>query len=167
MEVLAKLGIDWKLLLAQVVNFLILLWVLRRFAYQPMLRFLDDRSKKIEVGLRDAKRASEKLSEMEEKERTVLETAKREATAIVANARESAEKSGEKLLSESREEAARLLAEARKKLDVERESLRTEMKRELTDLVLLATEKVLGEKMKDAKDEELIRETVKGLKNGE
>ncbi len=160
MEVLAKLGVDWKLLLAQVVNFLILLWVLRRFAYRPMLQFLDDRSKKIEAGLRDAKLASEKLSEMERKEREVLEAAKKESGAIVARAKESAEKMSEKIIAESREEATRILTEARKKIENERESLRTEMKQELAGLVLLATEKVLGEKMKDVKDEALVREAV-------
>jgi len=163
MEVLAKLGVDWKLLLAQVVNFLVLLWVLRRFAYKPMLKFLDDRSKKIEAGLRDAKRASEKLSEIEQREREVLEAAKKESGAIVARAKESAEKMGEKIMTESREEAARIMTETRKKIENERESLRTDMKQELAGLVLLATEKVLGEKMKDAKDETLVREAVKNL----
>lgn len=163
MEVLAKLGIDWKLLLAQVVNFLILLWVLRRFAYRPMLTFLDDRSKKIEMGLRDAKLAGEKLSEMERKEREVLDEAKKESGAIVARAKESAEKMGEKIMNESREEAARIMTETRKKIENERESLRTEMKQELAGLVLLATEKVLGEKMKDLKDEKLIQDAVKKL----
>ncbi len=167
MEVLAKLGVDWKLLLAQVVNFLILLWVLRRFAYKPMLKFLDDRSKKIETGLRDAKLASEKLSEMERKEREVLEAARKESGAIVARAKESAEKMGEKIMTESREEAARILNETRKKIENERENLRAEMKQELAGLVLLATEKVLGEKMRDAKDENIVREAVKRMGNGE
>lgn len=163
MEVLSKLGVDWKLLLAQVVNFLVLLWVLRRFAYRPMLKFLDDRSKKIETGLRDAKLASEKLSEMEKKEREVLEAARKESGAIVVRAKESAEKMGEKIITESREEAARIMAETRKKIENERESLRAEMKQELSGLVLLATEKVLGEKMKDVKDENIVREAVKKL----
>lgn len=167
MEVLSKLGVDWKLLLAQVVNFLILLWVLRRFAYKPMLKFLDDRSKKIETGLRDAKLAGEKLSEMERKEREVLEAAKRESAAIVARAKESAERTGEKIMIESREEAERIMSETRKKIENERESLRTEMRQELAGLVLLATEKVLGEKMKDVKDENIIREAVKRVGNGE
>ena len=77
MEVLAKIGVDWKLLLAQVVNFLVLLWVLRRFAYRPMLEFLEKRTKRIESGLRDAKLATQKLSEIEAKERGVLEEARK------------------------------------------------------------------------------------------
>ncbi len=163
MEVLAKLGVDWKLLLAQVVNFLILLFVLRRFAYKPMLKFLDDRSKKIETGLRDAKRATEKLSEIEAKEREVLEEARKESVAMIARARESAEKTAEKIMIESREESERVLNETRKKIAVERESMRTDMKRELAGLVLLATEKVLNEKLKSTDDAELIRKAVEKI----
>ena len=71
MEALANLGIDWKLLLAQVVNFVVVLLVLRRFAYQPMLRLLDERTHKIEKGLADAESATRKLGEMETKEKAV------------------------------------------------------------------------------------------------
>ena len=163
MEVLAKLGVDWKLLVAQVINFLVLLWVLRKFAYRPMLKFLDDRSKKIESGLRDAKRATEKLSEIEAKEREVLEEARKESVAMIARARESAEKTAEKIMIESREESERVLNETRKKIAVERESMRTDMKQELAGLVLLATEKVLNEKLKSTDDAELIRKAVEKI----
>ena len=79
MEVLAKLGIDWKLLLAQAVNFAVLFWVLRRYAYQPMLDFLEKRTIKIEQGLKDAEKATLKLSEIEAQEKKVLGAAQKEA----------------------------------------------------------------------------------------
>lgn len=163
MSVLAKLGVDWKLLLAQVVNFLVLLWVLRRFAYRPMLEFLEKRTEKIESGLRDAKLAAEKLAEIEAKEREVLDEARKESVAMIARARESAEKTAEKIMIESREESERVLNETRKKIAVERESMRTDMKQELAGLVLLATEKVLNEKLKSADDAELIRKAVEKI----
>lgn len=163
MDVLAKLGVDWKLLVAQVVNFLVLLWVLRRFAYRPMLEFLEKRTKRIESGLRDAKLATQKLSEIEAKEREALELARKESSAIVANARESAEKIADKIMFESREESERILSEARKKVEAERESMRADMKQELAGLVLLATEKVLNEKLKSIDDAELIRKAVEKL----
>ncbi len=163
MSVLAKLGIDWRLLIAQAVNFLILLLVLRRFAYRPMLEFLEKRTKKIESGLRDAKRAAEKLSEIEAKEREVLDEARKESAAIVAHARELAEKTADKIMIESRKESERILGETRKKIEAEQESMCTDMKRELVGLVMLATEKVLDEKLKDMNDDELIRQAVEKL----
>ena len=72
MEIFSKLGIDWRLLLAQVVNFLILLFVLRRFAYTPMLRFLEKRKNRIEKGLKEGKLATEKLLQIAKKEKEIL-----------------------------------------------------------------------------------------------
>ena len=163
MSVLAKLGVDWKLLIAQAVNFLVLLWVLRRFAYRPMLEFLEKRTEKIESGLRDAELAAEKLAEIEAKEREVLDEARKESAAIVARARESAEKTADRIMIESRKESERILAETRKKIEAERESARADMKRELAGLVMLATEKVLGEKLDGAGDDELVRKAVEKL----
>ncbi len=163
MDVLSKIGIDWKLLIAQVVNFLILLFVLRRFAYRPMLEFLEKRSKTIDDGLQNAKRATEKLIQLEQQEKEVLERAKKEANLLLSEARATAERTSERIVAASRDEAERLLEEARKKIDAEKGLLRAEMRRELANLVLLATEKVVGEKMKDAKDGVLVKEAVERL----
>ena len=56
MEALESLGIDWKMLVAQVVNFIILLLILRKFLFGPIVKLLDDRRKTIEKGLSDAKK---------------------------------------------------------------------------------------------------------------
>jgi F-type H+-transporting ATPase subunit b len=83
MEALANLGIDWKLLVAQVVNFAVVLLVLKRFAYQPMLKLLDERTAKIEKGLADAENAGKKLSEIEIQEKAILMEARTEAKRIL------------------------------------------------------------------------------------
>mgnify|MGYP001588456271 CR=1 FL=1 len=64
MELISKLGIDWKLLVAQIVNFFILLFVLYKFAYKPVLEMLEKRSKTIEKGIHDAKASEERLKEI-------------------------------------------------------------------------------------------------------
>ena len=64
-ELLTKLGIDLKLLVAQIVNFLILLLVLYKFAYGPIVAMLEKRQKKIEKGLKEAEEAHKKLEESE------------------------------------------------------------------------------------------------------
>src|SRR3989344_8262437 len=116
MEVLAKLGIDWKLLLAQAVNFAVLFWVLRRFAYQPMLDFLEKRTVRIERGLKDAEAATAKLSELEVKEKAVLGEARTEAKAIIAAAEESAKKRDTEHTLATEAKVKRLLEEAEVKI---------------------------------------------------
>ncbi|MDQ5976623.1 MAG: F-type H+-transporting ATPase subunit b [Patescibacteria group bacterium] len=156
MEALANLGIDWKLLLAQVVNFVVVLLVLKRFAYQPMLKLLDERTAKIEKGLVDAESASRKLSEMEMKEKAVLADARTEAKRILAETDEAAAKRDAAKMTETEARVKKLLEESENKIAEDRKKMLEEAKRELAGTVLMAVEKVLSEKMDSAKEKELI-----------
>ncbi len=160
MEVLAKLGVDWKLLLAQAVNFAILFFVLRRFAYQPMLDFLEKRAGRIEQGLKDAEAAQVTLREMEAKEKTVLSEARSEAKSIIMAAEEAAKKrDGERLL-ETEAKMKQLLAEGEQKIREEKEHALASAKGEIGQLVLLSVEKILREKVDATKDKELLEKAL-------
>lgn len=160
MEVLAKLGVDWKLLLAQAVNFAVLFWVLRRFAYQPMLDFLEKRSVRIEQGLKDAEAASQKLSEIEAKEKTVLAEARTEARAIITAAEVSAKKRDGERATETEAKVKRLLEEAEEKIREEREKALASAKEEIGELVMLSVEKILHEKADGTEDAALLKKLV-------
>ncbi len=160
MEVLAKLGIDWKLLLAQAVNFAVLFWVLRRFAYQPMLDFLEKRTVRIEQGLKDAEAATVKLSEMEIKEKMVLAEARTEAKNIIALAEESAKRRDSERATETEAKVKQLLEEAEVKIREEKDRVMIEAKDEIGELVMLSVEKILKEKVDGKKDKGVIVERV-------
>ncbi len=160
MEVLAKLGVDWKLLLAQAVNFAVLFWVLRRFAYQPMLDFLEQRATKIEQGLKDAEAAQVKLGELEVKEKAVLAQAHTEARALIAAAEEGAKKRDLERASETEAKIARLLVEAEEKIREEKEKVMASAKEEISDLVMLSVEKILREKVDAKEDATLTKKLV-------
>jgi len=160
MEALANLGIDWKLFLAQAVNFLILLFILRRYAYRPMLEFLEKRSDRIEKGLKDAEAATKKLSEMGEKEKKVLKDARHEAKALIEAAEISAKKRDAERLAETELKTKRFLEEARTKIEDEKKKSIAEVKQEIAEVVTVAVEKVLREKMDTTKDRELIKQMV-------
>src|SRR3989344_7570422 len=152
MEALANLGIDWKLFLAQAVNFLILLFILRRYAYRPMLEFLQKRSERIEKGLKDAEAATQKLSEMGEKEKKVRKDARHEAKALIEAAETSAKKRDAERLAETELKTKRFLEEARTKIEEEKKKSIAEVKQEIAEVVTVAVEKVLREKMDTTKD---------------
>lgn len=160
MEIFAKLGIDWRLLIAQAVNFAILLFVLHRFAYKPMLSFLEKRSERIEKGLKDAEAATAKLSEMEAKEKEVLDAARKEARELLQKAEESAKKRDMERAKETEEKVARMLSESEAKIREERDKVFAEAKQEIAGLVMSAVEKVTGEKMDAEKDKALIEKFV-------
>lgn len=156
MEALANLGIDGKLFLAQAVNFLILLFVLRRFAYKPMLEFLEKRTERIEQGLQDAEAAKVKLSEVEKESKEALDAARAEARSLVAAAEESAKKRDQERLAETEARVKKLLSDAETKISEDRAKMLDQAKGELAETVVLAVEKILGEKIDAAKEKELI-----------
>jgi len=161
MELLENLGINGKLVLAQIVNFFILFYVLKKFAYGPVLKMLDDRSKKIEKGMKDAEASTKKLVEIEEKEKEVLINAKKEAQEIIKKAEEQGAKNKEAILTEAKEQSDAMLKRAQDKIEEEKNKIMAEVKSEVAGLVMLATEKIVGERMNSENDKKIIEEMIK------
>ncbi|MFA9262159.1 MAG: F0F1 ATP synthase subunit B [Undibacterium sp.] len=161
MEVLAKLGIDWKLLIAQAVNFAVLLWVLRRYAYKPILRALEARTKKIEQGLKDAALSQEKLQTSLEEEKKIMAAAREEARDILVAAETSAKERDARMLQETKEKIDKMITDAEAHLAEEKSRLIREAKSELSAVVISATERVLGKTVDAKVDVALVEAALK------
>ena len=160
-ELFPKLGIDWRLLIAQLINFLILLFVLRRFAYKPLLKLLDERKQKIADGLANAQKAKSNLEEAEKERQEIISTAKKGASEIISLAEAAAQKNREETLKEAKTGVEKIIAEARKQIESEKNKMIGEIKSEITELVILAAEKTASIKLDDKKDKELIEKIIK------
>lgn len=160
-ELVKTFHIDWKLMAAQLVNFGIVLFVLYKFAYGPILKTLNDRTAKIDKGLKDAEEAGKKMVEMSEKEKEVLNEARKEAQAIISRSEEQAKKNKEEIMAEAKAQAEKAVAEAQKKIEEEKNKMMAEVKGEIAGLVMSATEKLIGEKMDSQKDGEIIAKVIK------
>ncbi len=163
MDLLNNLGINGKLLLAQIINFFVLFYVLKRFAFSPILKVLEERRKKIERGLADAEAAEKKLQEIEKKEKKILLKARKEADQIIRKSEAQAIKNGEIIITESRKQAEKIIIDAKKELAEEKRKMLSDVKQEVADLILLATEKAIGEKINENKDKEIIKKVVNNL----
>jgi len=161
MELLNNLGINGKLLIAQIINFLILLWVLHKFAYGPVIRMLDSRTKKIEKGLKEAEESHKKLAEISEKEQAVLVEARKQAQEIIKKSEESATLQAQEILTSAKDQTQRMMETAQKQIEQEKTKILAEVKTEVAGLVMMATEKIIGEKLDSAKDAQLIKEAIK------
>ena len=155
MELLSKLGIDWKLLIAQIVNFGILLGVLTFFVYKPLLDVLEARRKRIEKSMEDAKRIEEQKKEMELIRIEELKKIDQEAGAFLERAKHQAEKIKMEILAAATKEAEQLLAKARQQLSDERAQVMQEVQGALTSAILRLTEKII-EREFSASDEERL-----------
>jgi F-type H+-transporting ATPase subunit b len=160
-ELIKTFHIEAGLLIAQFVNFLIVLGVLYMFAYKPILKALNERTKKIEKGLHDAESAKKKLEEMTEKEKEVLVNAKKEAQEIMQRAEEEAKKNLEIMTNETKEKIEKMKRDAQSLIMQERTKMVSEAKAEIADLIVTATEKIIAEKLDTQKDKGLIEQAIR------
>lgn len=146
-----------------VVNFVILLLVLKRLAWRPLVSALDEREKRIRESLEKAeqtqKEAEEKLAEYH----AMLEGAKKESQEILARSKKTAETMREELIAKAKSEADSLLDRAKKEIDLERDKALDEIKRLAVDLSLAATKKVIGKALSQKDHEELIGQALKEM----
>ena len=142
---LVKLGIDWKLFIAQLVNFLILFLVLRFFAWKPLVGALEERRAKIKQGVGDAKRADERLKEIEREREDTLSKTRQEAMKILEQAEAKAQSLKEEKMRLAKNEIEQQVSEAKDVIKAERAATLASLKQELGGLIATATGKIVGE----------------------
>lgn len=162
-ELLEKLGINWKLLIAQAVNFLVILAILRFTVYKPLLRVLAERRARITKGLDDAKQAGEKLGRIEGERKEVLAKAEGESLKIVSRAEEEAKQKETTLLAAAHAKEGDILKAAEKVAAAKKLESEEKVYREAATLVKRAIERTISRAPKAA-DEALIAEALETLK---
>src|SRR3990172_3257094 len=158
-ELFSKLGIDWRLLIAQIINFTVLLFVLYRFLYRPILSVLEKRRERIEKSLEEAVRVDAESKRLESLKIQKVEEAKREAAKVMEETSVKAEQAKQATLERTKLESEKIVTRAREQIASERESIFKEVQAEAADLVIEATEKVLREKLDKEKDRHFIEDT--------
>lgn len=166
MELLTNLGIDWRLLIAQLINFTILLAVLYKFLYKPVLKLLHERSVRIEEGLKNAEAVEIKLRAATEAYDAKLREARGAAQKILEQTQKEAEKMRADLAAKAQKEAEKIVSSGRARLSAERDRIMEEAQDELADLVEHATEHVLGNIVTPEIDKQLIEQAVKKVRIG-
>jgi F-type H+-transporting ATPase subunit b len=156
-EVGETFGFDWKIFLSQVISFIIVALVLRRFAYKPILTVLEERRQRIAEGLLNAEKIKQQLAEAEQRHADILAKANAQAQKMIDDARESAAQVGERKQQEAIAAAEQIIAKGREATSIERERTMAELKRELGRLVVDTTAKVTG-KVLTSEDQRRLQE---------
>lgn len=157
-------GLDWKLLLAQAVNFFILLFILQRFAYQPILRMLKKRRQEIEKGLEYTRKAEAELKQTDILREQTVNEARAEALAIVTDAEETGKKRKEEVMREANKKMEAVVADAKRAIEEEKRKMGESVYKNAQDLVRAGIIRVLGKMPSEERNEPLIREALKELK---
>jgi F-type H+-transporting ATPase subunit b len=144
-----KFGIEWKLVLAQAINFFIVAFLLWRFAFKPVMATLDERQSKIAEGLQFAEEAKTQLAETEKRQAEVLREANTKAQEILHEARDSARQLEEKLKAETATQIEEMRKRAEDSNELERQKMLTEVRQEIARLVVMTSGKVLQRELGD------------------
>jgi F-type H+-transporting ATPase subunit b len=147
----------WKLAF-QVINFLILLFLLNRFLFKPVLARLDERSAKISKGLEDAETAARDRELARAEREAAVSEARKEASDMIANANKIATDTRNEILSEARAEAEKITARARDEINAEKERAMAELRAQVADLALAAAGKLVRSEMDGATQRRLVEE---------
>jgi F-type H+-transporting ATPase subunit b len=158
MGVLDSLGINITAVVWHTVNFLILLFVLQRFLYRPVLRMLDERSNRIRDSLAQAEQVRSETARLEEQSRTILETARRDGQQILAQANRNSEQILAEARREARVQADELVERARADMARERDQAYLELREQVADLAVAAASRVVRRSLDDQGHRELVRE---------
>lgn len=162
MQALETLGINLPSLLWHTVNFLILLALLWRFLYKPVVRMLDERSDRIKESMQRAEAIKEQLARTHEETQAALESARKEAQAIADQASQIGEQIKAQARKDAQTEADKILVQARQQIEQERRQMMAELRLEMASLVVSAAGKVIGQQLDDRAQHQLVEEFLSG-----
>ena len=148
------LGIEWTLLLSQIINFGVFIILLRMFLYQPVLKMLNARKERIAQSMKDAERVSAAAREAEQDKAKVLEQARREAQEIRAQATRDAEKIAQDVRGRAEQEATDIRMKAQADAAKQGELALADANKQIADLAILATEKLLGRELANKSEQQ-------------
>ncbi len=164
---IGALGFNLPALVAQLINFTLLLIIFRLFLYKPVLKMLDERKQRIQEGLDASDEAKRRLSETEQDVAKELEKARQEGQAQIAQAQQISARIQEEARQQARTEAEQLLERARSEIQLERDGAIADLRREFADLTVTAAGRVIKEELDAGKHRRLIEEVLSEAPSGD
>jgi F-type H+-transporting ATPase subunit b len=153
---IGNLGIDWRVLVIQGISFLVLFGALIFVAYRPILKILDERSRKIKDSLDQAEAVQEQSLHAEEEIKQQLQSAGLQGQEIIARANKTSDEIRGQAQGLAKKDGEVLIEKARQAINSERDQVLLELRREFADLTILAAGKVIGETLDKEAHKKLI-----------
>lgn len=164
MGVLGTLGVNWKLFIAQLINFGIVLFVFWKWVVKPLGKTLTDRTAKIESGLKNAEYMEVEKKKFEDWKIQEMKKVRIEADHILRTTNDTANKIKQETIVDAQKQASALLVQAKASIESEKIQTLAEIKQEVATLVVAASEKIIKSKLDPKKDHELITGSLKSTK---
>lgn len=161
---IGALGVDGKALIIQLISFVLAFLVLKKWAFGPIVKLMEQRRATIEQGVTLGEQMKKDKVALEAKVADALANARQEADGIIAQAQEEGRQAVREAEDKARDKAAGILKEADERIVTDTQRARKKLENELVSLVSEATEAIIGEKVDAKKDAQLIDRALKGQK---
>ncbi len=158
---IGALGVDGIAFLIQLTTFVLVFLVLRKFAFKPIIKVLNERRETIESGVKLGEEMQKENEKLDAKIAKILQDTRSEADAIINDAQEAARQTVREAEDKAREKAGGILKEAESRIEQDTARARQQLEKELVGLVSDATEAIIGEKVDAKKDAQLIDRALK------
>jgi len=158
---LESLGINMPTLLAQLINVAILFGLLYLVAYKPIMRMLDERSRRVKESMEQTEHIKQQAERAEEEAAKRITGASREGEEVVARAMRTGEEVRKEAQAQARQEAETLITRARAEIQQERNEAVGELRKEFADLTVLAAEKVIDRSLDKKAHRDIIDKVLK------
>lgn len=145
-SIISTFHIDWKIIIAQAINFGVVFVVLYIFALKPLSKLMAERSEKIGKGIDDAKTNASLLEKTNAEYNAMLAKAQTEANKIFQEGKKESEAKKILMLEDAKKEVALVIENGKKTLEAEKVKMVEEAKKEIVNLAMLATEKLISSK---------------------
>lgn len=157
---MSGLGINVGSLVAQLVAFAVLLWVLNRFAFPVLMKTLDERQKTIQAGVENAAKASQALKDAEKRVEALINDARTESQKVIANATHAAERLKADIEAQANQRGREIEQQAAKRIEQQIAQAKAELRAHVADLSIAAAERVIGQSMDSTTNRRLVDEFV-------
>ena len=144
-----------------IITFMVLFFVLAKFAWKPLIKMLQEREEMIRDSLDDAEKAKAELEHLNEESEAIMTKARAEAQTILANGKAAAEKVKEDTIAKAKEQAIMILEKTEKQIQIEKDKAIIDIKQEVVNLSLSVAKKLINKNLNDADNKSLIEETLK------
>ena len=158
-----QFGVYWSNLIAQVILFMIVYWVLSKFAFKPVIAMLEERRRRIEEGLSNAEKIKEQITDAQTKYEEILAKANAEAQRLIEEGRANGARLAEQKHQEAIAEAEQITNKAKEAIMLERDRLMAEMKQQIGRLVIDTTARVTGKVLTADDHQRINEETVRQI----
>ncbi len=161
--IIGTFGLRTDIFVAQLVNFLLVLLVLWKFAYKPILAALDEREKKIEKSMRDAELVTKRLQDADKEKADILRFAREEADAFAHKSLEETQARKTEMVAAAKQEVERIIAQGKVQLAEEHDAMMIAMRKEIIEISIAAATKILGEAITEKKSQSLAEEVIRKM----